>query len=372
MLADPFGNRVVAGQSPKRGQGRVEFLVEVCDPSEADEFGYTVNGILVSDFYTPHFFDPVKAPRRALQLHGRDHRRRARSCKGGYISWHDPRRATTGGSRRWFGGAKPEFRDLGVFDAQHRQVAALLDRRPDRASRASTRACPRATRALTAAVAAGEETAASATPRRPHGASRSRNPEGVMDRRRARRRTGAPRARRELREAIQRDRGAGARRARATPREFTEERAREAAAEERERDRGHRLRRREDENAVKRLGGRRARAASTCAGSGEVGKQMTSSAPGLLEGRDVARGSCRSSFAAPATICSAYSPRNRSSRRARRAPAPRRRRRARSRRAPRARRRPSRPSACQASRSLRAAPRRTRSGGPPPIVQPSP
>ena len=61
MLADPFGNRLVPGQSPKPDQGRVEFLVEVCDPSEADEFGYTVNDILVSDFYTPHFFDPVKA-----------------------------------------------------------------------------------------------------------------------------------------------------------------------------------------------------------------------------------------------------------------------------------------------------------------------
>src|SRR6476620_2401805 len=34
MLADPFGNRLVAGKSLKAGQGRVEFLVEVCDPSE--------------------------------------------------------------------------------------------------------------------------------------------------------------------------------------------------------------------------------------------------------------------------------------------------------------------------------------------------
>jgi hypothetical protein len=32
MLADPFGNRLVPGQSPKSRQGRVEFLVEVCDP----------------------------------------------------------------------------------------------------------------------------------------------------------------------------------------------------------------------------------------------------------------------------------------------------------------------------------------------------
>src|ERR1041384_4625958 len=56
MLVDPFGNRVIAGDSPKPGQGRVNFLVEVCDPSEASQFGYSVNGVLVSDFYTPHFF----------------------------------------------------------------------------------------------------------------------------------------------------------------------------------------------------------------------------------------------------------------------------------------------------------------------------
>jgi hypothetical protein len=59
MLADPFGNRIMAGNSPKQNQGRVEFLVEVCDPSESAEFGYTVNEVTVSDFYMPSFFDPV-------------------------------------------------------------------------------------------------------------------------------------------------------------------------------------------------------------------------------------------------------------------------------------------------------------------------
>src|SRR5258708_30010689 len=54
MLGDPFGNRLVAGNSPKRGQGRVNFLVEVCDPSEDSQFAYTVNGVTVSDFLTPH------------------------------------------------------------------------------------------------------------------------------------------------------------------------------------------------------------------------------------------------------------------------------------------------------------------------------
>ena len=36
MLVDPFGNRVIAGDSPKPDQGRASFLVEVCDPSEAE------------------------------------------------------------------------------------------------------------------------------------------------------------------------------------------------------------------------------------------------------------------------------------------------------------------------------------------------
>src|SRR5208337_2570186 len=46
MLVDPFGNHLVAGDSPKSDQGRVSFLVEVSDPSEAADFGYSVNGIL--------------------------------------------------------------------------------------------------------------------------------------------------------------------------------------------------------------------------------------------------------------------------------------------------------------------------------------
>src|SRR6476646_8179488 len=58
MLADPFGNRLIAGASPKKGQGRVEFLVEVCDPCEDASQAYSVNEVVVSDFVTPHFYDP--------------------------------------------------------------------------------------------------------------------------------------------------------------------------------------------------------------------------------------------------------------------------------------------------------------------------
>ena len=89
MLADPFGSRLVAGQSPKRGQGRVEFLVEVCDPCEAGEYAYSVNGLLVSDFYTPHFLDPVSAGAVRYSFTGAITAPR-RVLPGGYLSWLEP------------------------------------------------------------------------------------------------------------------------------------------------------------------------------------------------------------------------------------------------------------------------------------------
>lgn len=116
MLADPFGNRVVPGQSPMPDQGRVEFLVEVCDPSEASEFGYTVNDILMSDFYTPHFFEPVKADGVRYSFTGAITEPRT-ILTGGYISWHDPV-SDHWWQQTWFEGPEPRFRDLGVFDAR--------------------------------------------------------------------------------------------------------------------------------------------------------------------------------------------------------------------------------------------------------------
>src|SRR5829696_5752749 len=125
MSADPWGNRLVQSRSVKPNQGRVEYLVEVCDPSEAAAFGYHVNGVLVSDFYTPHFFDPVKtagvrysftgaltAPRQVL--------------RGGYLSWHDP--ISDGWWQQlWLSGAKPVFKSLGVLDASRGSIRSQID-----------------------------------------------------------------------------------------------------------------------------------------------------------------------------------------------------------------------------------------------------
>jgi hypothetical protein len=61
MLVDPSGMMTKPGPSIILDQGRVEYIVAVCDPCESVSFAYSVNGVTVSDFYTPHYFDPVTA-----------------------------------------------------------------------------------------------------------------------------------------------------------------------------------------------------------------------------------------------------------------------------------------------------------------------
>lgn len=66
MLVDPYGNRMqssvaieIVGGKIQDGTGQFNYLVEACDPCEANGYGYTINGIVVSDFLTPHFYDPM-------------------------------------------------------------------------------------------------------------------------------------------------------------------------------------------------------------------------------------------------------------------------------------------------------------------------
>ena len=115
MLVDPFGKRITEGQSPKPGQGRVQFLVEPCDPSEATAFAYAINGVTLSDFYTPKYFSTVFNPADRYSHTGAIKRPR-QVLKGGYLSWHDPV------TNHWFQetfftGNSPKFRDLGVLTA---------------------------------------------------------------------------------------------------------------------------------------------------------------------------------------------------------------------------------------------------------------
>ncbi|WP_205512396.1 hypothetical protein [Rhodopseudomonas sp. BR0M22] len=126
MLVDPYGDRLIAGDSPKQGQGRVSFLVEVCDPSEAAEFAYTCNSILVSDFYTPRFFDPLAAPGVRYSFTGAITEPR-QVLRGGYLSWVD---SVTNHwwQETWFGGSAAQFRDIGKLDAKSGSLRSQIDR----------------------------------------------------------------------------------------------------------------------------------------------------------------------------------------------------------------------------------------------------
>lgn len=127
MLCDPFGNRLVAGPSPKRGQGRVNFLVEVCDPSEDQAFTYTVNGVTVSDFYTPHFFDPVAEKNVRYSFTGAIKKPRT-ILKGGYLSWGVPE-TNEWFQEIWFDTTRPVFRSLGVLSGKLAgSLRATIDR----------------------------------------------------------------------------------------------------------------------------------------------------------------------------------------------------------------------------------------------------
>jgi hypothetical protein len=125
MLGDPFGRRLVAGQSPVQGQGRVRFLVEVCDHSEAAEFSYSVNGIQVSDFYTPHYFDPVTSPSVRYSYTGAITAPRT-VLKGGYLSWHDT--ATKAWWQRTWFGATAVDRELKNMKVRNGNLRQAIDR----------------------------------------------------------------------------------------------------------------------------------------------------------------------------------------------------------------------------------------------------
>jgi hypothetical protein len=88
MLVDPWGNQLRAAHAFDGRDEQVEYLLEVCDPCQDPTFSYTINDTLVSDFYTPSYFDPVAqigtrysktgAIERPLQV-----------LKGGYLSFRD-------------------------------------------------------------------------------------------------------------------------------------------------------------------------------------------------------------------------------------------------------------------------------------------
>jgi hypothetical protein len=87
LLVDPFGRKFVhaADIAPGSDGHTVAYLVEVADPCEV--FSYRVDGVAVSDFVMPAYYDP--AARGQVDFLGR----LARPFdvpRGCYLSWLDP------------------------------------------------------------------------------------------------------------------------------------------------------------------------------------------------------------------------------------------------------------------------------------------
>jgi len=142
MLVDPFGRRLIAGWSPLEEQGRVEFLVEVADPVSDPSLAYTVNGVRVSDFCTPRYFDPE--PVAGAQFSFAGHISAPREVlRGGYLTWHDPV-GDDWWQQSWFDGAAPTIAALGriedVLCGLRSAVDAITARRRNRRAGKATRA----------------------------------------------------------------------------------------------------------------------------------------------------------------------------------------------------------------------------------------
>ena len=120
MLVDPAGNRLqtsqaiqIAGKGVEDAPGEFQYLVEACDPCEANQYAYSINGIAVSDFITPHFYDPVATAGTRYSFGGNIPTPR-QLLPGGYISFVDPQ-ADEVEQILWLD-AEPELRKLGRAD----------------------------------------------------------------------------------------------------------------------------------------------------------------------------------------------------------------------------------------------------------------
>jgi hypothetical protein len=126
MIADPFGNRLIAAALRGDPNRRVNYLVEVCDPCLATF--YPVNGVPVSDFYTPQYFDPVRTEGTRYSFTG-EIERPLQILDRGYISFLDPR--DSGLYQLEAGGGEPQLlADIAELRASATPLRVIVDGAP--------------------------------------------------------------------------------------------------------------------------------------------------------------------------------------------------------------------------------------------------
>ena len=138
MLADPYGNRTqssqaiaISGNDVVDTSGTFSYLVEACDPCEANNYAYEIAGIAVSDFITPHFYD-ASVTSGVTYIFKANIQRPRQLLPGGYISYTLP-----DGSMQqilWVDPGPPTYNNLGptgavrsLREAVHAEMGAKLD-----------------------------------------------------------------------------------------------------------------------------------------------------------------------------------------------------------------------------------------------------
>jgi hypothetical protein len=131
MLVDPAGNRMhssnaieIVGKTIEDGTGQFNYLVEACDPCEANNFGYEIQGVPVSDFITPHFYDPVTTPGTRYSFTGAITRPRE-ILPGGYISFVN--QETDEWQQILYLGSTPQLQNLGPASGDARSIREWID-----------------------------------------------------------------------------------------------------------------------------------------------------------------------------------------------------------------------------------------------------
>jgi hypothetical protein len=112
--------------------GEYQYLVEACDPCEANQYAYSISGIAVSDFITPHYYDPVATSGTRYSFGGNIERPR-QLLPGGYISFIDTQASEV--EQILFLGSKPVLKKLGSVKGSGLSLRAWVDGKTTKDSR---------------------------------------------------------------------------------------------------------------------------------------------------------------------------------------------------------------------------------------------
>jgi len=119
MLGDPEINLTVFVQDGNHPTGRL-YAYEVCDACEDDSFGYTIDGVAVSDFVYPAWFESFRKPKSTRFDFQNQITKPLELLRGGYIGYFD----VTGGS-----GWQQETKDAKLDYRARPRVGSRRERR---------------------------------------------------------------------------------------------------------------------------------------------------------------------------------------------------------------------------------------------------